>query len=84
MKKISTAARVILVAKMNETIAACPLPEARQNLINSFTSLLFNLNDYKGFNYVDWVNGGFQKWITAGKPEDNKPFIGDETLICFY
>lgn len=82
-KKLSPTSRRKLVASMNELIAECPLPEARQNLINSFSSLLIRSQSYLGFGYVAWDNGGYQQWLKDGKPEDNTKYLGDQTMIKF-
>ena len=84
MNKLSKAARTLVVAKMKEQIKNCPLPEARQNLINSFIVLLINLDSYNGYNTVYWLEHGHANWIAAGKPLDNSPYIGDKTLIKLY
>ena len=64
-------------------------PDQRK-AIHSFTAqLLHSVNAYKGFNYVEWVNGGCEKWRKdrdrLNKPDlNNKPYVGDETKTVFY
>lgn len=83
MKKLSKSARALLVSKMNYLIANSPLPESRQTFINSFTCLLVECNSYKGFNYVEWEESGYSKWVADGRPGDNTHYLGDQTKINF-
>lgn len=44
-------------------------------------------DNYHGFNYVDWQNGGFKAWQEAGQPEDfeeKQKFIGREYSRKYY
>lgn len=84
MAKLSKSARELIVKEANKLIANCPLPEARQNLVNSFTVLLIACGNYKGFNYSEWLDKGHAQWIKDGSPLDNSPYMGDKTLIRFY
>lgn len=83
-KKLSESARQLIVKEVNKLIANCPLPEARQNLINSFSTLLIACDSYKGFNYGEWLDGGHSQWMKDGQPLDNSKYLGDKTLIRFY
>ena len=83
MTKVSKGSRKLLIAQMNKAIAFHPLPEGRQNLINIYTTMLIELGIYGGFNYSDWLNGGFERWVADGKPQDNNAYLGDKTLIKF-
>jgi len=70
-------------AKLNEMIANEPLPEKRKLIQEIGTLLLLALGVYNGFNYADWINGGYQRWVQDGKPKNNTPYLGDQTKIVF-
>lgn len=76
--------RKLLIAKANELIATSPTRQQRIELRNFIASMLIAANSYKGFNYTTWQNGGYECWLTAGKPDDTTPFLGDTSMIRFY
>ena len=40
--------------------------------------------NYGGYNFLGWLNGGCDAWMTAGEPADRAPFIGDESRRVYY
>jgi len=73
-----------IIAAANEAIAAAPDASARQVLSTLLTTLLTKAGLYKGFNYAYWLDTGHAAWIAAGKPDDNRSFIGDQSQVRFY
>jgi len=73
-----------IIKAANEAIAAAPDATARVALPSLLTTLLMKADLYRGFNYVAWADGGHAAWVAAGKPEDNTPFLGDQSLVRFY
>jgi hypothetical protein len=44
--------------------------EQRKALAGILEDLLFEANDYRGFNDVYWRDeGGYQAWVEAGRPD---------------
>lgn len=73
-----------VIAAMNTMIEETELKEHRERLKAVFTMLLLECGTYKGFNYSDWLDGGYSKWLAAGRPKDTGPFFGDESKVRFY
>ena len=46
--------------------------------------ILMATGNYFGFNYVEWLDGGYKKWNEDGRPEDNIPYLGNQTRRRFY
>jgi hypothetical protein len=72
-----------LIADLNRQIAEAPTVEKRLVLQVHFSSLLVHLETYLGFTYVEWLNGGFQRWHQDGCPENKLPYLGDQSMIRF-
>lgn len=51
-----------LKARVNRMIEKTESKEAREALAILLSSVLMDCNAYKGFNYVEWLNGGSEKW----------------------
>jgi len=58
----------------------------RAGIASLLETVLFAANQYKGFNYLEWMNGGFTAWQAAGCPEgeEKAKYIGDETRRFYY
>jgi len=56
----------------------------RMALATLLESVLMDTGNYRGFNYLGWLNGGYAAWEAAGEPEDKVPFIGDETRRVYF
>jgi hypothetical protein len=76
-----TIARAKLIAQLNKQIAEAPSVEQRLSLQMTFSTLLNAMGCCRGFGYVEWNNGGYEKWRDAGRPDDNREFFGDQSLI---
>lgn len=73
-----------IIAAANEAVASAPDARVRSSLIAVFVTLLMKAGTYKGFNYTYWLERGHAAWIEAGRPNDNTPFLGDQTQVRFY
>lgn len=40
--------------------------------------ILMDSNNYRGFNYVDWLDHGFNEWKKDGEPEVKTKYYGPE------
>ena len=49
------------------------------------SSILHDTGNYHGFNFVEWAKeGGCERWIADGSPEDNTPYLGNQKRRFFY
>jgi hypothetical protein len=76
--------RKAVIEKANDLILVAPTAEARRQIQNIVSTLLLAAGAYDGFQYIQWLNGGYDKWVAAGKPKDTMQFVPDRTLIRFY
>lgn len=63
--------------------------ETRLAIAMMLERVLFSTGNYKGFNYVAWVDeGGCQRWRAdqerAGTEIDNTPYLGNQTRRVYY
>lgn len=50
----------------------------RKGLADALEHILHKADRYRGFNSVKWTQeGGYEAWLAAGEPNDNRPFITD-------
>lgn len=68
------------------TLFASPdsTPEQRKAVAGFVSGFLHATGNYHGYNYLDWLSGGYDRWVADGKPRDTGPYLGDETRIVFY
>jgi hypothetical protein len=46
--------------------------------------ILHETGNYAGFNNLGWMNGGHDRWVSQGKPDNREPYIGDDTRRHYY
>jgi hypothetical protein len=71
---------------VNDRIRISP-PEAKWERIalhSLLTTILHDTGNYRGFNYIDWRDGGYDKWVQDGEPDDKARYLGDQTKTFFY
>lgn len=75
-----------LKERINRMIASATTTEDARNILALLaTSVLMDTHNYRGFNYIAWVDeGGYERWVEDGKPDDNRPYLGDQTRVFFY
>lgn len=59
-------------------------PEYRRGVADIVHEVLMDTGNYHGFNYLDWLEGGCDRWHADGKPADNKAYLGDQTRIVYH
>ena len=59
-------------------------PQARIGIATVLEHILHETGNYHGFNYVEWLDGGCEKWRADGCPEDNTSYLGDQTKVYYY
>ena len=59
--------------------------EAISGIFCFVSGILHETGNYNGFNFVEWAKeGGCEKWIADGRPEDNTPYLGNQKRRFFY
>ena len=58
--------------------------ETKKHLGSLLVGILFETGNYRGFNFLDWINGGCQKWREDGCPADNSKYLGSEYTRIYY
>ncbi len=56
----------------------------RLGVIALLNSIQHATDNYNGFNYDRWLNGGCSQWKADGSPEDRTPYIGNETKRFYF
>ena len=58
----------------------------RAGIASLLETVLHATGNYKGFNHLEWLNGGCAAWHAAGEPgfPEKERFIGDETRRFYY
>ena len=46
-------------------------PKVRRALASVLDEILFHTNNYHGFNYVEWIEGGHEQWEKDNKINNN-------------
>lgn len=77
-----------VLARVNAMLAA---PDSdycnestRKGAATILECVLHETGNYNGFNYLDWMNGGFDRWVADGEPKDTDPYLGDKTRRVYY
>lgn len=85
MAKTKTFKVADLKNKINHRLAhGDDSPEVRLELCGLLESILHDTGNYKGFNYVAWLEGGCDRWHRDGKPEHTSRYLGDETRRFYF
>lgn len=60
--------------------------DSKKDLCAFLESVLMKTHNYMGYNYVDWLNGGFDKWWEDGQPDfpEKSFYIGREYSRRYY
>ena len=47
---------------------------------------LHQANAYKGYNHLDWINGGYEQWCKDNKPDfpEKNKYLGNTTRRVYY
>ena len=71
--------------RVNEMLATslCS-PEERMAMASVLTMILHETGNYRGFNYIEWLQDGHEQWKADGKPHDNTPYLGDQSRRVYY
>ena len=56
----------------------------RRGVASAMVQMLNEADAYNGFNYLDWLEGGYEQWRADGCPEDNIKYLGDLTRVVFF
>ena len=58
--------------------------ETKKHLGSLLETILVETKNYRGFNFLDWINGGCQKWREDGEPADKTKYLGSEYSRIYY
>ena len=58
--------------------------DVRKGVARLLEATLHETDTYAGFNYLDWMQGGHDRWVNDGKPADTTPYFGDQTRRHYY
>lgn len=58
--------------------------EERKGVAALLERVLFESDNYNGYGLVDWLEGGFQKWVADGQPTDNTAYLGNQTRRVYF
>lgn len=59
--------------------------EGRELMSTMIEVILFDTDNYQGFNYLGWMKGGCDAWLALNDHNaDKSPYIGDETRRHYY
>lgn len=58
----------------------------RKGVAAVLETILHETGNYAGFNFLDWLRGGYEKWIEAGAPKfpEKAKFLGDESKRVYF
>ena len=87
MKPRKTFEVAALLEKVNTLLSAPEsafnTPEVRKGAASVLETVLMATNNYHGYEYLGWRDGGYAKWVADGSPRDTTPYLGDETRRCY-
>jgi hypothetical protein len=60
--------------------------DVRVGMCAVLENILHITGNYQGFNNVEWINGGWQKWVADGQPgyPDKEKYAGNNTKRHYY
>jgi hypothetical protein len=59
--------------------------DAERLAVASFLEgILLDTGNYEGFNYLEWLNGGCERWRADGEPANNTAYLGNQTKRVYY
>jgi hypothetical protein len=62
--------------------------EYRKGMCSILEHVLHETGNYNGYNYVDWLAGGCDRWradeAEAGRDLDTRPYLGPEYRRVYY
>lgn len=60
--------------------------QARHAFAVFLESILMETGNYHGFNYVEWMEGGYDRWVADGRPEfpEKEKYLGDQSRRHYF
>ena len=58
----------------------------RLGMCQVLEDVLTETNNYRGYGYQDWMNGGYNTWVLDGRPDYpcKKHYIGNDTKRFYH
>ena len=71
--------------EINRLLALDTLSEEKKSVLcHLIEEVLMSTHNYRGFNYIDWINKGYKQWEIDGKPKDTTPYLGREYSRVYF
>lgn len=58
--------------------------EQRKTMAIFLEGVLHKTGNYDGFQYLDWIEGGRDRWVAEGQPHNTSDYIGREWRRVYY
>jgi hypothetical protein len=85
MKRRKTIEVAKILGLVNAKLALATLSQDEKSVLCSLLEdVLMATENYHGFNFITWLEGGYERWVEAGKPEDRTPFLEPEYDRRYY
>lgn len=65
-------------------IDATATQEFKEGICKMIENILHASGNYRGFNYIAWLNGGFEQWCKDGEPIDKSKYLDYEYDRFYY
>lgn len=78
--EIKKEANRLLACKENELINK----EFKDGVVVLLEFILNKSGNYRGYEFIDWKNGGCSEWLKNGMPNDNREYLGDENKRFYF
>jgi hypothetical protein len=74
-----------IIEMINKKLAYKELSQnTKRVLCTTLEEILHETHNYHGFNYVKWLNDGYDQWVKDNRPSDNRPYLGEEYSRMYY
>lgn len=91
MRQRKTIEIVTIKDTVNRMIAAPKsTAEGREALSVFLSSVLLEIGNYHGFDYIEWLRrgkdgrSGYERWVNDLRPTNTTPYLGDQTRVEYY
>jgi hypothetical protein len=58
--------------------------ETKKEFCIFLETILHETKNYNGYNFLEWINGGYKKWVEDNRPKDNGKYVGKEYDRIYY
>lgn len=58
--------------------------EERKGVAWMLERILFETDNYEGYDFREWREGGFTRWVADGMPENKELYLGNQTMRIYF